>query len=480
MLYSQLLQVYPLEALQSAQALLGLGRVHLANARYAEAVEVLTPLMTASLDQETTAAAHQIMAEILMASDQPLEAAQHYAVMREVYPVLDAYTYEWEGDAYYAASAYASALEVYELALATANTPAIPRLQEKTGLCQAALGNYEAAMAAYDTAESLLTSEKQRARILYQTVETAQLFNDLPEATRRMQRLVDEYPKQSYAYSALIQLVDNETPVDDMQRGLVDYYAEAYTPAVLAFDRVVNADADHSGAPHYYAGMAYLEAGSPALALSEFETLIDTHPDDLYWGYAVMGQAEAFAALDRTYDATRTYRTFAEDHPAHSLAPIALWQAADLLEDSDNLTAAADVLLDLANQYPDYEGVPDDLFDPADQFPAVKGAPDARFRAGLLFYQSALFPEAQQAWSDLVLWYPQSDTGASRALLVRENLPGKRCGDQRHSRVQRSDCPEPLGFLWAASGIQADRHTVFYTRARKSHPDRFTGSAKRG
>ena len=33
------------------------------------------------------------------------------------------------------------ALEVYELALATADTPAIQaRLQEKTGLCQAALG----------------------------------------------------------------------------------------------------------------------------------------------------------------------------------------------------------------------------------------------------------------------------------------------------------------------------------------------------
>ena len=114
-----------------------------------------------------------------------------------------------------------------------------------------------------------------------------------------MLRLVDEYPKQSYAYNALIQLVDNEIPVDDMQRGLVDYYAEAYTPAVLAFDRVINADADHNGAPHYYAGLSFLEAGSPALALIEFETLIDTHPDDLYWGDAVLGQAEALAALDR-------------------------------------------------------------------------------------------------------------------------------------------------------------------------------------
>ena len=73
-----------------------------------QAIEVLTPLLTASLDQETTAAAHQIMAEVLMASDQPLEAAPHYAVMREFYPVLNAYAFEWEGDAYYAASEYES------------------------------------------------------------------------------------------------------------------------------------------------------------------------------------------------------------------------------------------------------------------------------------------------------------------------------------------------------------------------------------
>lgn len=424
MLYSQLLRVYPLQEGQSAQVTLGLGRAYLASARYEQAVEVLTPLVTGSLDQETTAIAHQIMAEVLMASDQPLEAAPHYALVREFYPILDAYTYEWEGDAYYAVSAYESALEVYLPALAAADTAAIrARLQEKIGLCRAALGDYEAALAAYEaamtdyeaammaygTAGALRTNEKQQARILYQTVETAQLFSDTPEATRRMLRLVRDYPKQPYAYSALIQLVDNGIPVDDMQRGLVDYYAEAYTPAVLAFDRVVNADADHSGAPHYYAGLSFLEAGSPALALGEFETLIDTHPDDEYWGDAVMGQAEALAVLDRAYDATRTYRTFAEAQPAHPLAPIALWQAAELLEDSGSPGAAAEVLLDLANLYPDYEGAPEELFDPANLYPAVKGAPDARFRAGLLYYQVALFPEAQQAWSDLVLWYPQSD-----------------------------------------------------------------------
>jgi soluble lytic murein transglycosylase len=392
-LYSQLLQIYPLQEGLSVQVTLALGRVHLANAHYAQALEVLTPLLTGSFDLQTTAIAHQIVAEVLMASDQPGEAAPHYAALREFYPILEIFANEKEGDAYYRASVYEPALVHYLFADAVADTAAIrARLQEKIGLCQAALGDYEAALVAYDAAEALLTTESQRARILYQTVETAQLFDDTPEATRRMQRLVDDYPKQSYAYDALIQLVENGIPVDDMQRGLVDYYAGAYAPAVQAFYRVVNADPEHSGAPHYYTGLSFLEAGSPTLALGAFQILIDTHPDDSYYGDAVMGKAEALTAMERVYDATRTYRIFVDEQPEHPLAPEALWHAATLTEDGGNLGFAAELWLELATQYPDDER-----------------APEARFHAGLLYYQAALFQEAQQAWSDLVLWYPQHD-----------------------------------------------------------------------
>jgi soluble lytic murein transglycosylase len=391
--YNQLLQAYPQQETLGVQAILGLGRVYLAKTQYTEALDVLSPLLDGAYGPDTTATAHQITAEVLMASSQPLEAAPHFAALGEFYPILAAYTYEWEGDAYYAAREYESALERYLAATVLADSATIlARLQEKVGLSQAVLENYEDAMAAYDTAVSLLSSEKQRARVLYQAVETAQMFGDTLEAQERMQQLVADYPKQIYAYDALVQLVDNGVPVDDMQRGLVDYYAEAYTPAVQAFARVVNSDPEHSGAPHYFAGLSFLEAGSPGLALSEFDTLLETHPGDRYWGDAIMGKAEALVELNRDYDAIRTYRTFVEEHPEDSLAPAALWNAAELVTDNGNLGAAAEFLLELANQYPDDEG-----------------APEARFKAGLLYYQAALMPEAQQAWSDLILWYPQAE-----------------------------------------------------------------------
>jgi tetratricopeptide (TPR) repeat protein len=213
-LYSQLLQSYALQDSLRIQALLGLGKVHLANGEHALVLDVLAPILTGSFDDEIMGTAHQIAAEVLIASGQPLEAATHYAAVRHYYPILAAYTFEWEGDAQYRANDYKSALELFLSAVEVADTEAFQaRLQEKIGLCQSALGEYKAAMAAYDTVmavydleiataddeKSLSAIDKQRARILYQTVETAQLFNDSPEATRRMQRLVNEFPKQIYA-----------------------------------------------------------------------------------------------------------------------------------------------------------------------------------------------------------------------------------------------------------------------------------------
>ena len=48
---------------------------------------------------------------------------------------------------------------------------------------------------------------------------------------------VTNFPTSYYSYLALIELVDAEYPVDDLNRGLVDYYAGQYGVATAAFDR---------------------------------------------------------------------------------------------------------------------------------------------------------------------------------------------------------------------------------------------------
>ena len=45
------------------------------------------------------------------------------------------------------------------------------------------------------------------------------------------------YPRSYDSYLALVDLVEAGVPVDEQQRGLVDYYAGQYAVAIAAFDR---------------------------------------------------------------------------------------------------------------------------------------------------------------------------------------------------------------------------------------------------
>ncbi len=379
------------------EAALALGRVLLADGRPAEAADVLRPIVGAQPD------AHLLLADALMQMDDPQAAVPHYRAFLEAAPLLSSYVNQWLGDACYAGGVYTDALTAYEAALSGAEERSRRALlMEKMALAYGMLGDGEAALETYDAILAMARIPAYRARMMYQAAETALLFGMSDEAYRRMQVLVETYPKESVAYQALIKFVEAGVPVDDLLRGKVDYYAGAYGPAVQAFYRVIEADPDHDGEPHYYAGLAYLEAGSYAPALQEFETLLSTHPGDAYWGSAWIGKAQALAALGRVDEAVEAYRTLAARLPDHFRAPEALWKAAALLEDVGRLGEAAEAFEALALRYPDDEG-----------------APKARFRAGLLRYRLAseadegeraqAMEAARDAWRALAAWYPQGE-----------------------------------------------------------------------
>jgi len=190
----------------------------------------------------------------------------------------------------------------------------------------------------------------------------------------------------------LIILVEAGEAVDEKLRGLIDYYAGAYSPAVQALYRYINANPEHGGEAHYYIGMSYLEAGSYALAVQEFDTLISTHPESDYWGSAWIGKAAALAALGQTDDAIEAYHTLPAQLPEHPRAPETLRAAAELYQNMGRFAEAAEAFLDLAERYPNDENAPND-----------------RFRAGLLRYRSDDATSAQEIWQSLVTWYPYSD-----------------------------------------------------------------------
>ncbi len=396
-LYRQLLNVSSLTPQEAAEVRLGLGKTLLAAGRPDEALPFLEGVVASLPESAMAAEAHLHLAQVLVEVGEPAQAVPHYEVVLITQPLLAPYVYEWLGDAQRAAGVYTPTLEAYRAArdLATA-TSRWAFLSEKIALTHSYAGEYQAALNTYDAILGVATIPTYRARIAYQAAETARLRGDESEALRRFNELVLAYPTTSYAYEALVQLVEAGAPVDDLLRGKVDYYAEAYGPAVEAFSRHVNADPEHTGEPHYYAGLSYLEAGSYNLALTEFRILIDTHEGDPYWGSAWMGIGQALEAQGRAEEAIAAYRTLPETLPDHPRAAEALWSAAELVETLEGPEAAAAAFTDLAARYPE-----------------DTGSPAARFRAGLVLYEAGREEEARGAWRELLNWYPYDDRGVA-------------------------------------------------------------------
>jgi soluble lytic murein transglycosylase len=388
-LYGQLLPLSSITQEEAQAAMLGLGQTRLARGDYAGAIELLETLVT---DEPQLAEAHLYLADALKASGDQLTAAEHYDVVAQAYPLLTHPAREWQGDALYAAGRYEEARDAYNLALAAADTNSKKAfLGEKLGLTYAALNDYASSMNAYDGILAVAQIASYRARIMAQTADTALLFGDATEAYRRMQVLIATYPTQAAAHPALVKLVNANQPVDDMLRGMVNYHARVYDPAIAAFTRVINTGGTQSGEARYYIGLSHLGAGNHAQALSAFEMLLANYRGDAYWGSGWIGKAQALAALGRIDEAVKAYQTLTEELPDHPRAAEALRSAALLLERAGRFTDAAAIYLQMAETYTNDDN-----------------APDARFRAGLLAYRDGDSAAAQATWNDLITWYPYS------------------------------------------------------------------------
>ena len=344
---------------QAAAAVQGLAKVYMSQGLVDEAIELLTPAVAddASAQPGTADPVVEILlGDALRASGAAVSATVHYSAALAIEPQLALHIHEWIGDALVAVGEHVSATDVYSAALPfTEAASERVWLLEKMALAASASGDYDGAIAHYDAILSVARIPSYRARIMYQAAETALVYGDQSAAFERMQTLVETHPTSDQAYDALVTLVEAGDPVDDLTRGLVDYHAEAYGPAVQAFSRVVLGDPDHDGAPHHYAGLSFREAGSPQLALDEFDLLITTHPDD-------------------------------------PLVPDAMLGKALTLVDLGLLQEAGDLLVEMADSYPDHER-----------------APEARFQAGLYRYRAGAVADAQSAWYDLTRWYPYDE-----------------------------------------------------------------------
>jgi len=370
-----------------------IGETHFLNGNYELAEEALERFLRDHPDDERGAQALFLIArshERMRDCVTGIEYYRRYLAQRDV--IAD-YVHEFIGDCYVNLEDYSQAIAAYREALR--ESPGSDReiqLMERVADAYSTAARYAEAITWYEALLRKAEKDAQRARFEYLIGQAYVELGETEEAHQHFLEAVDRYPQAWYAYQALVALVEAGVEVDDYQRGLADYYAGAYWPAIQALYRYVEHNLDHEGDPYYYIGLAYLAVGSYESAMSAFDVLLESYPTSEYFGQAWLGTAEAFAIQDRPDDALSTYRDFARLYPRHELAEEALWQAASLSEADKDCDEAARTYLDLQMRYP--EG---------------QHAAAALFRAGLCYYRLDEGKKAIEAWQELLDAYKESD-----------------------------------------------------------------------
>jgi soluble lytic murein transglycosylase len=377
-LYQELLQVSDSPELTAA-ARLGIARTYQLSGGDYPAVQELNQLIVDFPDSPEAAEAYYYLAKAYTSQEQHLDAARAYQNYLQLRPgVLDSYVQDWIGDAYFSAGDYLSAAQEYQRAAELDSLLDQDWLELKAARSYALSGEFQAALDLYDRVYARTQNDTTKSLINLRKGQIFTTLGQVEEAFRVYQEAVDQFPTAYDSYTALVALVDAGVPVDELQRGIVDYYAGQYGVALAAFDRYLQDNPADPGTALYYSGLANRASGNYQVAVAQWEKLIQDHPDHEYWDKAWEEMAYTqWAYLDQYSLAIENLLEFVSIAPDHSRAVEFLFDAASVAEIADRLEQAAELWERVAVFYPGYEK-----------------ASRARFLAGITYYRLGRLEEA--------------------------------------------------------------------------------------
>ncbi len=321
------------------------------------------------------------------------QAIASYWRFLERYPTMAEFVQPRIAAAYLALDDSTSAAAAYRRAAdATTDRVAKARLLESLADIDAGNGRYQAAISTYDEILALAQNAGYRAEIQYRAGQALVSAGDLPKAIERWRAATEEAPASGSAYLALVELVNRNVAFDLYQRGYIDLQAEAYEPAINAFQGYIDSvSASDTRVGEAWAGMgqAYLKAQNYSAAIETLDQAIANYPNCACFGQAWLDKAAALVAQEESVAARRIYRTFAREYPADPLAPEALWRSGIQALNEDNRIEAAADLLRLA-----------------DGFPTSERAPFAIYIVGFGAYQAGLYDQSIALYQRLQRDYP--------------------------------------------------------------------------
>lgn len=377
------------------EAVYWLGRSRLGGQEYAGAATALLDFVAGYPDDGRAPAAQFMVGRAYAGLGDSRNAIAAYRRYLQLDKTLAMDAYEGIARAALQLADYDQAVQAYTDGLRYASDNAwLVYMREGIAQVELARNRPREAVKQYDAILEVARIDAYRAQILYQAGQALSAAGDQAAAQQRYLAAVNGYPTTRYAYLALVELVNAGVAVDDFQRGLVDYHAKVYQPAVDALTRVVQATpAARGGDAVWYLALSLKKNGNLTQSIERFREMIKSFPQNTNAGQAWLEIADAYNLRGDPALALETYAEFVKQQPESPLAPRALWLAAILRAANNDMAAAAAAYRDLATRYPQAED-----------------SPEALFRAGLLDYRRAEFQSARTTWQSLVERYPNSQS----------------------------------------------------------------------
>ncbi len=341
-----------------AAATYGMGRALYLAHNFSTATDMLKSAISSYPQSPVIANAYYYLAQSYMAQNLYDQAAQAYTKYLEARPngVLDYYIQELRGDAYMAAGNPGAATAAYEAAIKAPQDGTTIWTSLKLGKAYAAKGDFSSAIKIYLDVYSNSQNDYARAQANLLMGQAYLTLGEPEQAQARFQDSVANFPKAYDTYSGLVQLVTEGVQVNELSRGMVDYYAGQYSLAIDALTRYIDNTTDLDATAYYYRALSHLAKNEPGLALIDWDFIIQNFPTDSLWPTAWDEKAYVqWAYLDQYDEAANTLLEYVKQAPESSQAADMLFQAARIMERNNKLTDAAATWEKLMDQYPSAE-----------------------------------------------------------------------------------------------------------------------------
>ncbi len=341
-----------------AESMYGIGRCYYAKRDYASAIDTFNRILGQFSRADVIANTYFMLAESYYKIEEYSQAANAYGKYAQSNPSpLGDIALTLQGDSALNAGDYNLAITAYQSALLVNPATNTPYLNLQIGKAYDRLENFTTAiqyfMSVYETASDEYT--KSTANLL-----AGQAYMKLgrnEEAYTRFLDSVVQFPRAYDSYTALSILVADGVPVNEFQRGLVNYYAGSYDFAVRAFERYLDSNSDdNDGSAHYFKGLSHYFQGEYGNAIAEYDMLINGYPANTYWPAAWDEKAHVqWVNLNQSSNAIDTYLTFVSQAPTSAEASAYLFEAGRVAERASNLEEAASIWQRMMDDYPSAE-----------------------------------------------------------------------------------------------------------------------------